>query len=89
MNEWDEIKREKTFRERGLDFADAEQIFAGKYFTREDTRREYGEIRYITVGFLFDRFVALVWTSRGDGRRIISLRYGHEWEKERFKEYLG
>ncbi|HEY5208638.1 MAG TPA: BrnT family toxin [Stellaceae bacterium] len=88
MNEWDEAKRARTLRERGLDFTDAERIFAGKYFTRQDGRREYGETRYITVGFLSDRFVVVVWTSRSGGRRIISLRYGHDWEKERFKAYL-
>jgi hypothetical protein len=89
MIEWDEAKRVRTLRERGLDFADAERIFEGRFFTRRDDRRDYGEIRYITVGSLSGRFVALVWTARAGGRRIISLRYGHEWEKERFQEYLG
>lgn len=88
MNSWDEAKRAQTLQERGLDFADAERIFEGKYFTRRDDRREYGETRYITAGFLAGRFVVVVWTPRAGQRRIISLRYGHDWEKEQFQEYL-
>jgi hypothetical protein len=30
-----------------------------------------------------------VWTPRGEGRRIISMRHGHAWEEEFFKEYVG
>jgi uncharacterized DUF497 family protein len=31
---WDEPKRRRTLAERGLDFADAEKVFAGNHFTR-------------------------------------------------------
>jgi uncharacterized DUF497 family protein len=87
-NNWDDAKRRATLAERGLDFADAELIFAGKHFTRRDDRRDYGEARFITVGWLRKRFAVVVWTPRGAGRRILSMRYGHEWEKERFQRYL-
>jgi uncharacterized DUF497 family protein len=85
---WDEAKRAKTFAERGLDFADAENVFAGKHFDRADDRREYGEPRFITIGYLNDRFVVVTWTLRDGGRRIISMRYGHGQEEERFREHL-
>ena len=86
---WDEAKRRRTLAERGLDFADAEQVLAGRrQYTRRDDRREYGEPRFITVGFLRDRFVAVVWTPRDEGRHIISMRYGHAREKARFEKYL-
>jgi hypothetical protein len=29
MNDWDERKRARTLKERGLDFADAEKVFRG------------------------------------------------------------
>lgn len=45
---FDPAKREWTLRTRGLDFADASRIFAGPVFTFEDTRRDYGEVRWIT-----------------------------------------
>jgi uncharacterized DUF497 family protein len=87
-NTWDEAKRQATLRERGLDFADAEAVFAGDFVTREDRRRDYGEARYITGGWLHKRFVVLVWSPREGGRRIISLRYGHEREEARYRQYL-
>jgi uncharacterized DUF497 family protein len=89
MNTWDEVKRQATLRERGLDFADAEKLFAGRrYYSRPDNRRDYGEQRFITVGYFSGRFVVVVWAQRDGGRRIISMRYGHEREERRFQEYL-
>jgi hypothetical protein len=51
--------------ERGLDFADAERVFAGRNFTLRDERYNYGESRFVTAGYLGERFVVVVWTSRG------------------------
>jgi uncharacterized DUF497 family protein len=82
---WDEAKRRRTLTERGLDFADAQKVFAGKHFTRIDDRRDYGEPRYVTAGYLDRRFVVITWTPRGRGRRIISMRYGHGEEEERYQ----
>jgi uncharacterized DUF497 family protein len=65
MNTWDEAKRQVTLLERGLDFADAERVFEGRrFYTRSDDRRDYREARFITVGYLFERFVVVVWTDR-------------------------
>jgi uncharacterized protein len=88
MNSWDEAKRQATLAARELDFADAEQVIEGRQFTRRDDRRDSGEPRFITVGFLAGRFVVVTWTPREGGRRIISMRHGHDREKERFEVYL-
>jgi uncharacterized DUF497 family protein len=45
-------KREKTLQERGLDFRRAKEAFEGVHLTRPDDRRDYGEQRYITAGWL-------------------------------------
>lgn len=82
-------KRDRTLSERGLDFADAAKVFAGRVATREDTRFAYGETRYITAGRLEGRFVVVVWTPRGDARHIISMRYGHAEEEENYRHILG
>ncbi len=87
-NSWDEAKRRIALAERGLDFAEAEAIFAGTHFSRVDDRRDYGEVRFVTAGFLGWRFVVLVWTPREGGRRIISMRHGHGREKARFQAWL-
>lgn len=44
------------------------------------TRQDYTEPRFITAGRLRSRFVVLVCTPRGEVRRILSMRYGHERE---------
>jgi len=40
---YDPAKRQKTLEERGLDFEDAPLVFAGKHFTCEDDRKDYGK----------------------------------------------
>lgn len=89
MNSWDPVKRAKTLAERGLDFAEAEAVFTGPHFTRADHRKDYGEPRFITAGWIGNRFVVLVWTPRDDGRRIISMRYGHADEENHCRNHLG
>jgi uncharacterized DUF497 family protein len=81
-------KREMTLRERGLDFADAQKVFAGRYATLPDDRKDYGEPRFISAGWLADRLVVLVWTPRGMARRIISMRYAHDKEVRRWRIHL-
>lgn len=82
--EFDPEKREKTLIERGLDFARADEVFAGRHFTAEDTREDYGELRQITVGKLDGRVIVMVWTPRGEARRIISMRKANEREQARY-----
>jgi uncharacterized protein len=79
---FDPAKRAKTLAERGLDFADAGIVFEGRTLTVRDDRLDYGEDRYITAGYLKGRCVVLVWTPRGDSRRIISMRHTHADEEE-------
>lgn len=48
--EFDPDKRGLTLQERGLDFADAGELFQGPNATRQDTRNDYGEPRFQTTG---------------------------------------
>ncbi len=86
--EFDPDKRNKTLLERGLDFARAQEVFEGVHFTGQDIRVAYEEDRFITVGWLNARLVVLVWTPRGEMRRIISMRKANEREKELFARNL-
>jgi uncharacterized DUF497 family protein len=87
--EFDGDKRDKTLAQRGLDFARAAEVFAGSHFTGEDERSGYHEPRYITVGTLDARMVVMVWTPRGEARRIISMRKANEREQTRYAHHLG
>ncbi|MBC7718361.1 MAG: BrnT family toxin [Chitinophagaceae bacterium] len=87
--EFDQPKRDKTLHERGLDFAGAAQVFAGKHLTLEDTREDYDEQRFQTAGWLGGRIVVLIWTPRGKSRRIISMRKANEREIAKIRSVLG
>ena len=86
---YDPRKRAKTLEERALDFADAAEVFAMRHTVELDARRDYGEPRFISAGLLRGRVVVLVWTPRGDARRVISMRYAHERETNEWRRRLG
>ena len=48
--------------------------------TVEDDRRDYGEDRFITIGFLAGTMVILVWTPRAGRHRINNMRQANERE---------
>jgi uncharacterized DUF497 family protein len=48
--EWDEGQSRANYRKHGLDFRDGARVFLGPVITREDTRKDYGEKRWITIG---------------------------------------
>ncbi len=85
---YDPAKRAATLQHRGLDFADAGEVFTGPRATARDDRQDYGETRYITAGYLGGRLVVVVWTPRDGTRRIISMRYAHEREAERWRRAM-
>jgi uncharacterized DUF497 family protein len=86
--EFDRANRIATLENRGLDMAQAGEVFAGNTITVEDDRMEYGEKRFITVGLLKSRMVILVWTPRGEARRIISMRKANAREQKIYKARL-
>lgn len=71
---WDEAKRKANLKKHGLDFADAEKVFAGPMAVFEDTRGGYGEQRLIGVGRLDCLVVLIVHVEQDETIRIISMR---------------
>jgi uncharacterized protein len=92
---WDPAKREKTVRERGIDFADVATIFDGPTLEAEDARRNYGEVRVVALGrarsgWRKGRVLAVVFTMRGPPDdpecRIISARRANGRETKAYEE---
>jgi uncharacterized DUF497 family protein len=83
---FDPAKREVALNDRGLDFADAVIVFAGPTITVQDTRKDYGEPRLQTVGYLAGRMVMVVWTPRGEARHVMSMRKCNDREKAIYQE---
>ena len=87
--EFDENKRRFTLDVRGLDMARAGEVFAGATLTVADDRKDYGEDRFITIGFLDGNMVVLVWTPRDGAHRIISMRKANERERVLYAPRFG
>ena len=87
--EWDEEKNKENIRKHGLDFADAEEIFDAPMLTAPETREDYGEDRFVGIGFLKNFVAVVVYAERGEETvRIISLRKALKHERKRFEEAL-
>ena len=85
---FDQTKRDQALAERGLDFADAEVVFAGVTVDIEDTRKNYGESRIICYGLLAGRMVVVGYTPRGADRHVFSMRKANEREQARISPLL-
>lgn len=83
--EWDENKRESNLAKHGLDFADAEDMLAGKAVITADKRKEYGESRYNALGVLEGRIVHLTFAVRKGVIRPISFRKANDRERRRYE----
>ena len=86
---FDPAKQAATLAERGLDFKDAEFVFAGPTFEVKDDRRDYGEARVICFGLLHGRIVVVGYTPRGADRHVFSMRKANDREKTRIAPLLG
>jgi uncharacterized protein len=66
-----------TLKARGLDFLDAPRLCANRSLTVVDDRKDYGEERFISYGYIAGAATAIVWTERQGAMRIISMRHMH------------
>ena len=86
--EWSAAKRIAVLEARGLDFIDAEILFDGRPLHTVASPRG-AEERWLSVGELNGRLVAVVWTRRGDTIRIITMRRARNEEKKRYGALYG
>ena len=71
---WSERKCALNIKDDGLDFVDAPHVFEGATYTFEDSRFDYGEQRFETLGLLAGVPVSMVHTETEDEIRVISFR---------------
>lgn len=73
--EWDNVKSQRCFDERGFDFAYAARAFYDpNKKIKPDRRYQYGEDRFTLSGYIEARLYVIVYTMRDDVIRIISAR---------------
>ena len=86
---WDETERQANLSKHGLDFADAEKVFAGPLVLFEDGREDYGEQRMIGIGLLETLVALIVHVESDDSIRIISMRKAESDETDLFYRNTG
>ena len=84
--EYDVDKSHKNMEIRGFDFEFAARIFDGTYVEWADTRRNYGEPRFIVLGPIDDEAFVVVYTWRDGRRRIISARRASRRERDVYNQ---
>ena len=87
--EWDETKRQTNIRKHGIDFVDTPLVFDGVTVTIEDTRYDYGEPRFLTLGLLKSHVIVVAHTERGESIRIISARKATKHESELYFKQIA
>ena len=81
---FDPRKSERNIRLRGIGFDKASEFDFGSATFDEDTRKDYGEIRTLALGYIGEILHALVFTVRDDKTRVISLRRANRKEREKY-----
>jgi hypothetical protein len=85
--EWDAAKAQANLTKHGVSFTAAVQVFEDTVRVEWlDTRHDYGEERFVTVGEVNAELLSVAYTMRADLVRIISVRRASKHEKE---EYHG
>jgi uncharacterized protein len=83
--EWDEAKSDATFALRGFDFAHAALVFADPLrIERLDSRKDYGEPRWQTIGEVEGAVIFVAFTVRDTVIRVISARRAHDNEERQY-----
>lgn len=88
MCQWDDDKRAANLEKHGVDFAAVRDFEWDTALTAPDRRREYGEPRFVSIGFIGRRLHVLVWTPRGGSFRVVSLRKANAREVKRYAEVI-
>jgi len=87
--EWDDDKFMSNLAKHGVSFGEALLIFEGPLVTRPDDRKDYGEVRFISIGEADGRIYVVVHTMRNDIVRIISARLGGHRDRKDYYAHLA
>jgi uncharacterized protein len=88
--EWDPFKARANERKHAVSFEEASSVFRGFSIHRADTRRDYGEARFIALGVDSNGVVLnVVYTLRDDVTRIISAWKAPKHERESYEKAVS
>jgi uncharacterized protein len=81
---FDPAKDERTRIERGFSLALGAEVIRNQVTLKLDDRRDYGEDRLISFGYVNERLFVCVYAVRDDTVHIISLRKANDREVEKY-----
>ena len=83
--QWDEAKSKANEAKHDVSFPEATLVFRGRFLSRQDMRRDYGEARFIALGMSQGRLLRVVYTKRDGDIRIISAWKASRYDRKIFK----
>ena len=81
---FDPAKDASNVEKHGVSLAWAGELLWETLQAKLDDRRDYREQRFIGYALMADRLYCVVYTDRGDTRRVISLRKANYREVKRY-----
>ena len=85
--EWDNEKEQRNRAKHGVSFEEAKAVFRDPLALELlDTRFDYGEERFITIGVSARGVLTVVNTQRGESIRLISARRATKEEAKAYAE---
>jgi uncharacterized DUF497 family protein len=81
---FDPRKSERNLHLRGISFERASEFDFSSATFDQDTRRDYGEVRTLALGYIGEILHALVFTIRVGTIRVISLRRANRRERDKY-----
>ncbi|MGE4241466.1 BrnT family toxin [Ramlibacter sp.] len=84
---FDPDKSARNQSERGLSFEEAAKFDFETALVDIDSRREYGEVRFVAIGMLGARLHVLCFTETDGGIRVISFRKANDREVRHYAKF--
>lgn len=85
--QWDAEKSAANEAKHGISFLQAAQIFRAPILKIEDTRRDYGEVRFIALGAWDGVVLRVVFTERDGDIRIISTWKASQDDRKTYRGF--
>ena len=71
-----------NLKKHGIDFAEVWQVFENDRATDIDSKFDYGEVRYFTLGLIGGMVVAISHTEEDETIRLIPVRKAEKYEEQ-------
>ena len=84
--DWDDTKDRVNRKKHGVGFDAVSKMDWATALRFLDQRKEYGETRYLALGYIEHRLYACVYTERQGHYRIISLRKANRRERDVYED---